>query len=119
MRFALALCICVIGSGLKADCGGPFNIFVDGLKAEAAARGYQNTSVDAFFRKVQQDPNVIRVDRNQGFFQKDFIAFSQAVISSDRMRKGRENAQRYADIFRRAERDYGVPAGVLLAFWAL
>jgi len=35
------------------------------------------------------------------------------------LRNGQANAKKYASVFRRAEQEYGVPAGVLLAFWAL
>ncbi len=52
-------------------------------------------------------------------FRKNFIDFSRAVISRNRINNGRSNAKKYARLFDRIERQYGVSRGVLLAFWAL
>jgi len=102
-----------------AGCGGPFGTFVAGLRAEAAARGHPAATVDAFFAPVRQDPAVIRADRAQGVFRKSFIDFSRAAISQERLTGGGAHAARHDATFDRIEADYGVPRGVLLAFWAL
>ena len=103
---------------IAAPCGGNFAAFVGGLKEEAQARGLPRGTVDAFFRGVQQDPKVIRADRAQGFFQKDFIDFSRTLISDYRLATGRKQAEARDAIFDRIEREVGVSRGILLAFWA-
>ena len=120
MRFfqALALCLVALPGPVAAACGGNFATFVAGLKDEAVASGQSRGTVDAFFRGVQQDPKVIRADRAQGFFQKDFIEFSRALISDYRLATGRRQAQTQDAIFDRIEREVGVSRGILLAFWA-
>lgn len=100
-------------------CGGSFSGFVADLKREAVAKGHAPGAVDRFFARVRQDPKVIRADRAQGVFKRDFIDFSRRIISKNRLTNGRANAKKYAAIFDRAEREFGVPRGVLLAFWAL
>ena len=100
-------------------CGGSFGSFINNLKAEAVARGHAKSTVDTFFASAQQSPSVIKADRAQGVFKKDFIDFSRAVISQNRMDNGRANGSKYKAVFDRIERDYGVSRGVLLAFWAL
>ena len=102
-----------------AACGGDFSTFVEGLKSEAIAKGHDRAGVDRFFASVRQDRKVLNADRAQGFFKKSFIEFSQAVISRNRMQNGQANARKYAPVFQRVKADYGVSAGVLLAFWAL
>jgi lytic murein transglycosylase len=74
--------------------------------------------VTRFFDGAAQDPKVIKADRRQGVFQKDFISFSQALISEHRLVHAQKNAGKYAATFDRVSRDYGIPPGVLLAFWA-
>lgn len=106
-------------AGMAQSCGGGFNNFVAQLKAEAVAKGHPQAQVDAFFNGVRQDPKVLKADRSQGVFKKGFTEFARAVISKNRLDKGRANARKYASIFKRAEREYGIPTGVLLAFWAL
>lgn len=99
-------------------CGGSFDDFMGGIRAEALSRGFDAGTADAFLASVRQDPDVIRADRSQGVFQRDFIDFSRRLISQDRIDRGRALADRYDATFDRIEADYGVPRGVLLAFWA-
>ncbi|MDW4550232.1 lytic murein transglycosylase [Defluviimonas sp. D31] len=119
MRPDLALLILGLLAGPASACGGNFGGFVADLKSEAVSRGHAPATVERFFASVRQDPKVLRADRAQGVFQKDFITFSRALISKNRIVNGQRNAQKYASTFRRIARDYGVSPGVLLAFWAL
>lgn len=120
MRLALPLAVLLATPALAqtVPCGGDFGAFVSGLKTEAMAQGHAPDTVDAFFASVRLDDAVIRADRAQGVFQRDFIDFSRRLISQNRLDNGRAYADRYADVFARIEADYGVPRGVLLAFWA-
>ncbi|MEM8582412.1 MAG: lytic murein transglycosylase [Pseudomonadota bacterium] len=120
MRFALAFILSLFTAGsAAAQCGGSFPDFVDGLKSEAISKGHDRATVDAFFRSAQQDPRTLRADRAQGVFKMPFTDFARRVISQNRMDNGRRNAERFSNVFAVAEREYGVPSGVLLAFWAL
>ena len=119
MRLALTLACLTALPAAAQDCGGPFPAFIDGLKSEAIAQGRAPATVDAFFRTVRQDGDVLRRDRSQGFFQKDFIEFSRAVISANRLQRGAAMSARFDSVFTRIEAEFGVPRGVLLAFWAL
>ncbi|MGB0967904.1 MAG: lytic murein transglycosylase, partial [Halocynthiibacter sp.] len=76
------------------SCGGGFNNFVNGLKREARQSGHDRATVDRFFANVRQDQATLRADRSQGVFQKDFLEFSQRLISQGRIDNGRRNAQR-------------------------
>ena len=114
-----ALSLSFASPAVAAPCGGSFGDFLEAMKSEARARGHSNTIIDRFFASARHDPRTIRADRAQGVFKKTFIEFSRAVISQNRMINGRRNAERHDDIFDRAEREYGVSRGVLLAFWAL
>lgn len=122
MRFkGLAVLVCALGLGapvVAQQCGGNFNSFVNDLKAEARAQGQDAALVDRFFANVRQEQSVINADRRQGIFQRPFLDFSRALISQNRMNAGRANADRYSAVFARAQQSYGVPAGILLAFWA-
>jgi len=101
-----------------AQCGGSFDSFVEGLKAEAKRKGHDGATVDAFFAPVRFDQKVINADRAQGVFQKPFVEFSRRLISQNRINKGKQMSQKYDAVFDRIEATYGVPRGVLLAFWA-
>ena len=103
---------------MQAQCGGNFSGFVNGLVEEAVQKGHDRGTAQAFFRGVRQDSKVLKADRAQGIFQSGFIEFSRKLISQNRIDRGRQMANKYASVFDRIERDYGLSRGVLLAFWA-
>mgnify|MGYP002620007335 CR=1 FL=1 len=102
----------------NTPCGGSFNAFVDGLKAEALGQGLPRDVVDRFFRTVRQDQAVLQRDRGQGFFTRPFIEFSRQLISQNRLDRGRQMAQRHSALFERARQQFGVPPAIMLSFLA-
>lgn len=118
MRVA-ALALSLFASTATAQtCGGPVNAFVAGVKAEALAEGIPAATIDAFFQGAQIEQSVINADRAQGVFQRDFVSFSRALISQNRIDNGRVYGQRFDSTFDTIEARFGIPRGVLLAFWA-
>ena len=106
------------GPGVAAPCGGDFAAFVQGMAQEARSAGLPEAAITAFFDGAQQDGAVLKADRNQGVFRKTFLEFSQLLISKNRIQNGAANAEKYDSTFDRAEADFGVSRGILLAFWA-
>ena len=119
-RLTLFLVASLMASTAAAQtpCGGSFSGYVKQLKQDAVAKGHAASTGDQFFSGVRQDPNVIKADRSQGVFRKTFIDFSRSLISSNRMTNGIANGKTYRSVFQAAQNQYGVPPGVLLAFWA-
>lgn len=103
----------------SAPCGGSFSNFLSGVRAEALSSGYSKWATDAVLNSAQVDPKVLSRDRAQGVFKQTFLEFSQRSISSYRMTHGAKNMDRYASVFDRARKEFGVPAEVITAFWAL
>ena len=119
MRSGLALmCAMMAAPVAAAPCGGDFGVFVTAMKAEAAAQGLGQADIDAFFDGAAVDAKVLKADRSQGVFRKTFVEFSKALISKSRLNTGMALAQEWDAVFDRAATDYGVPRGILLAFWA-
>lgn len=116
LSIAAALLALHAGPAL-AQCGGGFTDFVAALKAEAQTRGHSADTVDRFFASVRQDPAVIAADRRQGVFMLDFTAFSRRLISAQRLETGMAKGREWDAVFDRAAAEFGVPRGVLLAFW--
>ena len=74
-RLLLAMAFTCLTTGVNATCGGNFGQFVAMLKQEALSLKYKNPLVNSFFDVAKQDPKVLKADRSQGVFQKDFITF--------------------------------------------
>jgi lytic murein transglycosylase len=101
-----------------APCGGDFGDFLNAMEAEATAAGIPPETAAAFFAGARQDQKVLKSDRSQGVFRKTFLDFSQSLISKGRLSTARAKSDSLDAIFTRAEADYGVSRGILLAFWA-
>ncbi len=118
MRLLAVALTVFAGTASAQTCGGSVSSFIDGIKAEARANRIPAATADQFFQGAAIDENVIRADRAQGVFQKDFISFSRALISQNRIDNGRIYSQRYDSTFKAIKARFGIPRGVLLAFWA-
>jgi lytic murein transglycosylase len=112
------LCLAATPS-IAQQCGGDFRQFLGGVKQEAVAKGLSARAADKTLAGAQIDRKVLSRDRAQGVFKMTFLDFSKRVISGYRMKNGAANMKKYAGIFDRVKREYGVPAPVITAFWAL
>lgn len=116
---ALALLAAFAASPAAAQqCGGDFDAWKQTVAAEARAAGVGETGLTAL-AQAGVDRKVLEHDRAQGVFTQSFIEFSSRMISDYRLQQGKANLEKYADIFARAEQEFGVQGPVIAAFWAL
>jgi lytic murein transglycosylase len=98
---------------------GDFNRWLDGFKKEAVAEGITARTMAAAAPYLTLDQNIIWTDRGQRFFAQSFLDFSDKLASRGRFQNGVTYVARHKALFARAEKEYGVPAAVITAFWAL
>ncbi|MER8836320.1 lytic murein transglycosylase [Mesorhizobium sp. M0909] len=121
MRLRFGLLAALLLSAVPAaaqQCGGDFEAWKQGVAAEARADGVGAAGLDAL-ENATLDEKALARDRAQGVFTQTFIEFSNRMISSHRLKQGAANLHKYAEVFARADREYGVQAPVIAAFWAL
>ncbi|MCM2294192.1 lytic murein transglycosylase [Allorhizobium sp. BGMRC 0089] len=119
---AAALLTCLMAGTAMAQqvpCGGDLQSFLAGVKAEAVANGASPQAADEALAGAQIDQKVLAMDRTQGVFKQTFIEFSSRTVSKGRYDIGLKKMQEYANVFSRAEQEYGVPPGVITAFWGM
>src|SRR5688500_1822522 len=103
---------------IAQECGGDFDAWRAAVATEARAAGVGDTGLSAL-QRASVDRKVLERDRAQGVFTQSFIEFSSRMISDYRLQQGKANLEKYADIFARAEQEFGVQGPVIAAFWAL
>ncbi len=103
---------------LAQQCGGDFSTWKAQIAGEAQAAGVGQTGLAAL-QNARIDDKVLQRDRAQGVFSQTFTEFAGRMINSYRLEQGAALLKRHADLFAKAERDYGVPGPVIAAFWAL
>ena len=103
---------------LAQQCGGDFEAWKEGVSAEATAAGIGEAGHKAL-AAAAIDEKVLARDRRQGVLTQTFIQFSGRMISDYRLKHGAANLKKYADVFARAQNEFGVQPAVIAAFWAL
>ena len=114
-----ALLSAAVGPSQAANCQiQPFERWLDGVRQEAAGQGVSPSALAAL-NGLAFDPSIVRRDHGQGVFQQSFLQFSDRMAAGYRIQGGIAMIKRHADLFARIEKQYGVPAPVITAFWAL
>jgi len=105
----------------NANCRntGQFGTWLRNFKREARANGISASTINSALGGVRFDPRIVKKDRRQGFFSQSFLSFAKRVIMPYRMKRGKQLMRKYRRVFARIDRQYGVPAPVIVAFWAL
>ncbi|SMC59668.1 lytic murein transglycosylase [Rhizobium sp. RU36D] len=119
LPLAVTLASLLATSAMAAECGGDLSTFLQGVKAEAVAAGASAAAADKALAGAQIDQKVLSRDRAQGVFKQTFLDFSQRTVSKARLDIGAKKIRELSDVFGRAESEFGVPAGVIAAFWAM
>lgn len=121
IRLATALAALLAVSPAFAQdnqCGGDLSTWLNGMTAEAQAAGVGDKGLAAL-ANARDDKKVLGRDRSQQVFAQTFNQFAGRMISDYRLKQGAIMLKQHADTFARAEQEYGVPAAVISAFWAL
>ncbi len=96
-----------------------FDRWLADFKKEALAQGISPKVLAEASPDLVFDPAIIRRDQGQAVFNLTFLQFSDKLIAGYRMQNGMEAMKKNAAVFARVEKEYGVPAPVLTAFWGL
>ena len=109
----------VTGMPLTATAATDFAACLDGIRATARERDISAQTVDRLLSDVTPSDRVIELDRRQPEFTTTLHDYLAARVDRGRIRRGRELLREHADLLARIEREYGVPARYLVAFWGL
>ena len=118
---AVALAAVVAGPALAASCQntGNFESWLAQFKKDAAAQGISQKVIAAAAPHMTFDAAIIKRDHGQAVFQQTFLQFSDRMIAGARIPNGLAKIKQHAALFARIEKQFGVPAPVLTAFWGL
>jgi len=119
--FAFAVFCAASAPAFAASCGNSaqgFDGFLAQVKKQAAAAGISGVAL-AQLDSVQYDAGIIKRDRAQNVFAQSFLQFSSRMATEARVIKARASIAKNQATFDAVQQQYGVPAPVIAAFWAL
>jgi lytic murein transglycosylase len=98
---------------------GNFDRWLADFKREAAAQKISPAAINAASPYLVLDQRIINIDRGQRFFAQTFLEFSGKMVPANRLQTGAAKMKQHQAIFAREDKDFGVPAAVISAFWGL
>jgi lytic murein transglycosylase len=99
--------------------GGPYDKWLGDLEREAVAQGVSQGTIAAAAPFLNYDQRIVYIDRGQRVFTQTFLEFSDRMAAGYRIQTGAAKIKTYSAVFSRIDQQYGVPAPVIVAFWAL
>jgi lytic murein transglycosylase len=103
-----------------AKCGGDFTVFLAEMGREAQAAGVSRAVVDQAFAGLTPSAEVLNFDRRQrGTFRKTFEEYARTRVIPARIKRATSLMQKHAQLLSRIERQFGVPATLIMAIWTL
>src|SRR5476651_617878 len=123
LKLAVAVLVAVwAGQALAATCqntNGSFEQWLATFKKDAAAAGISPKVIADASPHMTFDPGIIKRDHGQQVFSQTFLQFSDRMVGGPRIPNGQAKIKQHAALFDKIEKQYGVPAPVLVAFWGL
>ncbi len=116
---ALSLSAVAVQAAPACVNSGSFEKWLDGFKKDAVGAGVKPGTVSSTMDGMSADMSIISSDRKQGFFSQTFLDFSAKLATPNRVQSAIAKVKQQKAIFDRVEKEFGVPAPVITAFWAL
>ncbi|MGB6538714.1 MAG: lytic murein transglycosylase [Xanthobacteraceae bacterium] len=98
---------------------GPYASWLAGVEREAAADGIAQRAIAEATPYLKYDQRIVNIDRGQRVFTQTFLEFSSRMAAAYRISGAQTRIKKYALVFERIEKQYGVPAAVISSFWGL
>jgi lytic murein transglycosylase len=98
---------------------GPYTAWLAGLEHEAGSDGISQHAIAEAAPYLKYDQRIVNIDRGQRVFTQTFLEFSQRMAAAYRISGAQARIKKYAPVFARIDKDYGVPGAVITSFWGL
>src|SRR3954465_13323120 len=96
-----------------------FEAWLGDFKKEGLAKRISQSAIAAATPYLVLDQRIINIDRGQRFFAQNFLEISDKMLAGGRLPNGAAQIKKHHELFAREEKEFGVPASVITAFWGL
>jgi len=107
------------GSASAQQAGQSFEVWLQGLRTRAAAKGISDATFNRVFSGLKPDQSVFKEMRSQPEFNQQLWQYINRRVSDWRIQYGRERAKEIAPLLTRIEKDFGVERAVMLGLWGI
>jgi membrane-bound lytic murein transglycosylase B len=96
-----------------------FADFIEGVKADALARGISEDTLARALTGLEPSPTVVERDRTQAEIVLTIDEYVQRRLTRPMVRTARQMRATHASLLHRVSAEYGVPERVIVAIWGL
>jgi membrane-bound lytic murein transglycosylase B len=104
---------------VTVDTPKSFDEWLTELQTEAQAKGFSDGLIEETLVGLTPLERVIQSDRSQAELNPGFSRYANARITKAMVTRGRNLMAEHKTLLRRAEKEFGIPARVLVAFWGM
>ncbi len=117
--YCLSSSVTYSSSALCGNSAGGFNQWRIAFKKMALNHGISQTILDDALDNLVYNNKVAHLDRNQKSYKLSFDQFMKKRNADYIVSKGRRLKTQNLNLFKRIQKRYGVPPGILLAIWGM
>jgi membrane-bound lytic murein transglycosylase B len=99
--------------------GGPFDQFLNGVRADARRSGVSQATLQRAFAGLQPNQRIIELDRRQSEAVLTWEEYRERIVSPTRIETGRRNYAEGRGLLERIGARYGVSPRVVVAIWGM
>ena len=109
----------VLANERFVPCGGSFDTFLEKITEQALDMGLSSKVISNSVFNTKYLKEVVRLDKNQKSFRLSFSEFTNRSVNEYRLVFGKKNIELHKKLFDKIKSNYGIPAEVITAFWAM
>lgn len=109
----------VLANERLVPCGGSFDTFLEKITEQALDMGLSSKVISNSVFNTKYLKEVVRLDKNQKSFRLSFSEFTNRSVNEYRLVFGKKNIELHKKLFDKIKSNYGIPAEVITAFWAM
>lgn len=118
-KLAIILCGVCLSTSAMAKTQAEFQTYLDALKQEAIAKGYDSQLIDQAFAGASYKEKIVSADKNQPEVKETLETYLPKRVPQWKIDRARKLYAENQDVLEKVAKDFGVQARFIVAIWGL
>lgn len=118
--FIFCMSFQVFANNKKRDTKIVFTQWLEKFKKDLKKNyGITDITIEKAFANVKYKHKIIKLDRNQPEFKKDFFDYYKDAMYPLRVKRGKKKIKEYSKILNQIHKKYKIPPQIIIALWGM
>ncbi|ALS35170.1 membrane-bound lytic murein transglycosylase B [Pseudoalteromonas translucida KMM 520] len=118
-KLAIILCGVCLSTSVMAKTQAEFQTYLDALKQEAIAKGYDSQLIDQAFAGASYKEKIVSADKNQPEVKETLETYLPKRVPQWKIDRARKLYAENQEVLEKVAKDFGVQARFIVAIWGL